>query len=221
MKKMYKSNKTPLVFDNIRQLKYSKEFDLNSVKHKYSELFLSDSFKIICTSGCSVSRTNDKLVMAMEKLGMDFELYLVGKSSKADVFTVKKIIENKNLLNVHILDQVNQNELKYLISKCDLGVVNYHQKDTNNLFCASGKLYEFILDNLPVVTTENPPLIDLCESFGIGLADNNYSNAIIEIKSKYEFYKTNVINYKNMTNIDLIRSDFAQTIINEIQFFNK
>ena len=68
MRDMFKLKKTPLVFDNIRKLKYSEDFDLNYVTSKYKELFLSDSFKIISTSGCSLSRTNDKLVIAMEKI---------------------------------------------------------------------------------------------------------------------------------------------------------
>ena len=95
-------------------------------------------------------------------------------------------------------------------------MVNYHQNDTNNLYCASGKLYEFVLDGLPVVTTENPPLTDLCESFKFGIADNGYSDAIKSIKSNYDFYKGNVVIYKEKADIDLIRNDFAQKIIHEV-----
>ena len=79
-----------------------------------------------------------------------------------------------------------------MISKCHIGVVNYGQYDTNNKYCASGKLYEFLYEGIPVVTTTNPPLKRICEEEKVGVTDDGYADGINEVLNNYELYKANV-----------------------------
>ena len=69
---------------------------------------------------------------------------------------------------------MDQDHLKYFIENSQVGMVTYHQHDLNNKYCASGKIYEFLFEGKPVVTSTNPPLADFCGKYGIGIAEDNY-----------------------------------------------
>ena len=187
--------KRPIVFQNVRKL----EDDDNKLA-KASELidpYLGeDEIRIVSTYGCSVDRTNDVLVRNINKIDGNIKIFLVGNSGKEDEDTIRKIVaEEKAEDKVVILRQMDQTELKYLIDRSHIGVVNYNQKDLNNKYCASGKIYEFVYEGIPVITTENPPLKKMCEDFGIGESDDQYYNGINRIIKGYEDYRAAVREY--------------------------
>ncbi len=192
MQEMYHLGKLPLVYENLRQLKYEADFDEAIAEQKYGRYLKTGELRILSTSGCSVSRTNDVLVRELEKVSVPCRLFLIGDSSQTDRKTIEQIVGEHNLSNVEILGRVSQSELKFLISHSHIGIVNYGQSDLNNKFCASGKLYEFIYEGIPVVTTTNPPLKRLCDEAGIGEADDQYADGINRVVSQYETYKERV-----------------------------
>lgn len=192
MKEHYKLGSLPLIYENIRRIKYSNRPSINEFEKKYKHIFERDSIKIISTSGYSVSRTNDKLVEAMATIDSGYDLLLVGGGSESDRKIIQNIIDNRKLSNIHLIEMVGEDELKYLLNNSQIGVVNYHQNDVNNKYCASGKLYEFLFEGLPIVTTENPPLKKICETYRIGVADNDYITGIQRVANKYDTYKKNV-----------------------------
>lgn len=202
MKSSFHLDEKPIVFENIRDLKYTGMMSKKEIIDKYEAFFKKNTMRIISTSGCSIERTNDVLVEAMVNLGEGYELFLVGSGSKGEIHTIKQIIEAHELNNVHIIGKLNQDELKYFVENCHIGVVNYHQHDTNNKYCASGKIYEFLFQGLPVVTTENIPLMELCDKFGIGLYDNTYVEAIRTVAKDYDFFKKNVQDFIQEFNVD-------------------
>ncbi len=192
MKQEYLLDKQPLVYENVRMLVYSSEGEKAKARLRFAPYMKGDEIRIISSSGCSISRTNDVLVKNLKNVSKKCRLFLVGNSTIADEETIKRLAacDSKNV--VEILGQLNQTELKYLISQCHIGVVNYGQYDTNNKLCASGKLYEFLYEGIPVVTTTNPPLKRFCDTEKVGIADDNYANGINEIIHKYDFYKNRV-----------------------------
>lgn len=188
----FKVKREPIVYENIRRLSFGSDMNIQELEKKYGHIFCKNTVKIISTSGYSVTRTNDKLVYSMAELGIGYELYLVGNGDSKDYQIVNEIIQKNKLENVHFLGQLNENELKFVIKQCQIGIVNYHMDDMNNLYCASGKIYEFLFEGIPVVTTENPPLKDLCNKSGIGCSDNDYVSAIKEVSKNYDKYKAAV-----------------------------
>lgn len=192
MKKIYKLSHMPLVYENLRSLQYTSEIERQKAADKIGKFIHEDEYRIISSSGCLLDRTNDILVKNLRNVNSKIRLYLVGDSPKKDEHVIKNIISKMNLKNVEIMGRLNQNELKYLIEKSHIGIVNYNQNDTNNKYCASGKIYEFIYEGIPVVCTTNPPLKDLCETYDIGIADDEYYNGINKILQDYAYYISNV-----------------------------
>lgn len=195
MKDYYKLNSYPLVYENIRHLEYLGKFTKKELEEKFKYYFIKPTIKIVSTSGYSISRTNDKLVSAMASLGNKFELFLIGGGSEKDTCKIKGIMLENNLDNVHLIDKLEMDELKYFLRNCHIGIVNYHKRDMNNKYCASGKIYEYLFEGLPVVTTENIPLANMCSTYKIGIADDNYIDGIKEVASRYSYYVENVEKY--------------------------
>lgn len=187
--------KRPIVFENVRKLEYD-ESAIGKAAKLVDPYLGENEIRIVSTYGCSVDRTNDVLVKNINKIAGKVRVFLVGNSGKTDEDTIRSIVKEQNAEDkVVILRQMNQTELKYLISRSDIGVVNYNQNDLNNKFCASGKIYEFLYEGIPVITTENPPLKKMCEDFGIGEADDKYYMGINRIIENYDSYKASVLSF--------------------------
>lgn len=192
MQKEYNLADVPITYENLRQLEYESDEEYKKAKAKIDAMINDDEYRIISTSGCSILRTNDVLVKNLSKVDKKCRLYLVGDYTAAEKAVIDEIMAENSSTNVEIVGRLNQSELKYLISKCHIGIVNYGQYDTNNRLCASGKLYEFIYEGIPVVTTTNPPLKNICDEFKIGIADDAYYNGINMVLDQYESFCENV-----------------------------
>lgn len=192
MQELYHLEREPLVYENLRRLEYSDANARDVQAEKFAGYLHEGEIRLITTSGCSVSRTNDVLVRNLKKVKQPCRLFMVGETTVSDRQAIERIISEEELENVEILGKLNQDELKYLISMSHIGIVNYHQKDCNNRYCASGKLFEFLYEGLPIVTTTNPPLKRLCGEYGVGASDDSYANAVNQIVSDYPAYQARV-----------------------------
>lgn len=68
MQQEYALQEKPLVYENLRRLTYSPDADPAQLAQRFGDLLTGDGWRIISTSGCSLQRTNDKLVEAMAKV---------------------------------------------------------------------------------------------------------------------------------------------------------
>lgn len=216
MKEYYGLSTEPLVFENIRRLEYEEGFDQSFFDEKYKNTFGSRKWRLVSTSGCSITRGILEIVETVGNLGSNYELYLIGEGERKDLEIINKIIKENQFKNIFILNTMGQNELKYFISHCDIGVVNYHQRDMNNKFCASGKIYEFLYEGLPVLTTTNPPLKNLCEAYNIGISTDDYTDGIKEIIDNYMNYKKHVNGFIEEFTTKENGANFAEKILIEV-----
>ena len=202
MKEKYGLKETPIVFENIRALSYSTKFDASRMEEKYKDLFNQEEIRIVATAGCNVDRMNDILVQNINRVTKKCRLFLIGGNEKKDEECIEQIIRDNQLDNVHIMGKMNQDELKYFINQCHIGIVNYNQKDFNNKYCASGKIFEFLFEGVPVVTTTNPPLVRLCMEYGVGESDDSFANAINTVSENYTKYKNNAMIFGTKKTVD-------------------
>ena len=202
MVKMFGLKKEPLNYENIRRLEYSSGERRRQVDQECRDFFVEEKFRIISTSGCDMSRTTGKMLTAMKGLGDQYELLLVGDSEEDDELIVRESIRELGLKNVKIFPKMDQDHLKYFIEHCQAGMVTYHQRDLNNKYCASGKIYEFLFEGKPVVTSTNPPLKEFCEKHKTGQASDDYEKAIRILSGDYRQWQNCVSRYINRIHVE-------------------
>ena len=212
MVKMFGLKKVPLNYENIRRLEYSSPEAKAHVAEECREFFKEKKFRIISTAGCDVSRTTSRMVQAMKGLGDDYELFLIGESDEEDELIIRETIRHLGLTNVKIFPRMDQDHLKYFIENSQVGMVTYHQHDLNNKYCASGKIYEFLFEGKPVVTSTNPPLADFCGKYGIGMAEDNYEQAIRTIAKRYDEWQQAVKNFTARVHVEKNNEKLAERI---------
>ena len=206
------------VFENVFTLSYDQSFDKDAAEKEFGDLFKLDRFTLLSSSGCALIRTTDKFVRAMKKFNGKAELLLVGKNSSADEQCIRQIIRDEQISNVRIVGPVDKSVLKWMIKKCDAGIAIYGKSDMNNMYCASGKIYEFLTENKPIIASGNPPLQDLCDQTQVGFASDCYEDAIEEMINNYGKYTDNVASY--METFDIAEREnrlveYLQTVLND------
>ena len=214
MQKEYSLVNPPLVYENIRRL----HGDSDAVENEYVQSLRKDAVKIISTSGWEIIRTNDNLAEAVSHIN-DFaiDLVFVGGGTDEDRSIIERKLKNNSKHRLLFIDKVKSNVLKSIIDACDIGVVNYGKYDTNNLYCASGKIYEFIFEGKPVITTSNPPLKEFCDKYKVGASFESYIESIIEVVNNYKFYKDNVEDLRTKLDIDQNNQILASNILDALR----
>lgn len=195
----------PLIYQNIRELEYKEETDFDELEKKYKNIFDDGVPVIISTAGVDIERTTDKLVRAFKQIDDCTKLLLVGGGTENDITYIKKIVKEQDIKNVYIVGRVKEDELKFLISKSMIGVVIYSQDTLNNIFCASGKVFEFVFEGVPIIASSNPPLLELCKNKNIGIASDDYACAIKCVLNSYSYFKNAVEDMQH--EIDIIENN--------------
>jgi glycosyltransferase involved in cell wall biosynthesis len=211
MRERHNLKSMPIIFENMRVL--NGQYDKETLDRKYAGLF-TNKYNIVSTGGLSVLRGTDRLVEAMKMLPDIFSLFIVGDGSPADKTIIENIVAQNGLhKKVKLLGRIPMDELRYIVQQCQIGIVNYHQHDLNNQYCASGKMYEYLAEGLPIVTTENIPLVDFCSKTQVGVADNNFYNGIMKIANNYSWYKSNVSQFLNHFSVESNNEKLVATIL--------
>ncbi len=117
----------------------------------------------------SVDRGVVESVEALARLPVEFELVLVGTGLPADIAAIHDAVARYHLSDrVIFLGRVPRDQLCDILATCDIGIVYYHTRKLNHLYCASNKTYEYVQAGLPMVLTCQPPLRPLHDTYGIG-----------------------------------------------------
>ena len=213
MKSRFPLLNSPLVYGNIRKLAYATEEEILKTQQKFASLLKQDEYRIIVSSGCNLSRKTETLVKNLKNVNTKCRLLLAGSNNPKEEEIIKTLsaLDTKN--EVTILGLLSHTELKYLISHSHIGIVNYGQTDTNSKYCASGKLYEFLYEGIPVVTTSNSPLKRICDEEKIGVVDDQFADGINEVLRNYEFYKERDKAYTERVTVE----DNNRKLVHEIE----
>lgn len=207
------------VWLNMRKLEESKKYNsmIPQFKEKYREILAKKI--VLFTSGYSLWRETDKMILQKKHLTDEFVFVVVGgnmlsKSSIDEFQIISNLIKENHIEDVYFFEKVDQDELLFIIRNSYIGCVHYNQLNLNNKFCSSGKIYEFLFEGIPVVTTTNPPLKQILNREQlIGVADDNISSAIKLIDETHKTIIENLFVYNTYNH--LITNN--NSLLNKIQ----
>ena len=200
MKDYYKLETMPLVFDNVHRIDCS--YNLEYCDFKYGSLLDSNCFKALYAGGLADKRLSYTIAEQIGKLGAGYQLIICGLAENNGEKKLESIISGLNGCNISYIGFVSREELKYLLERVDVSISAFAMDTLNNINCASGKVYESLFVGTPLLTGINPPLVHLCDEYGVGVSTSDFGKGLIELQNNYLYYKTNVSNYVSIINKD-------------------
>jgi glycosyltransferase involved in cell wall biosynthesis len=200
MKDYFKLKEVPIIFNNIHKIE--DPIDIEQCNSKYGHLFKDNSFRILYAGGISRVRQTYELAEAVGKLGSKYSLIVIGLATDDEKSNFSKMLLDKEYSNILYLGYLSRSEMRYILQNVNASVSAFAQDIPNNKYCASGKLYESLFEGVPVITSENPPLYRICNEYGIGVSNDNFAEAILQLENKYEEYCNNVNKYIDSINFN-------------------
>ena len=187
MKDHYHLKSDPLVVENISYL--PKGYDLSQLDAaKELEAFFSDSTPTLVYAGVvTKSRKIDLLFDMSAKLVPTVKLLIVGNGDARNEMKEKAAGQDK--LKCCFTGAVPYEALGEILKRCDVGYLYYPINTLNNINCASNKIYEYASVGLPIVANNNPTVKRILENGGIGVASDNFEEALKQTLSSLDEYK--------------------------------
>lgn len=166
--------------------------DCSARRDLHKELGLPTRMRLVIYEGALIpGRCLEELVEAFARLDRDYMgLVLVGRLTKwAQENLVPKWKDRRAQGNVWFIDQVPQNEVVPLVRGADAGVIIYDPQYLNNLYCAPGKLSDYLHAGVPLIVPDFPTLGELVRRWQIGVTFDSpnslsISKAVLEVFSR-------------------------------------
>ncbi|MBA7497326.1 hypothetical protein ES704_00054 [subsurface metagenome] len=170
MKQHYGLKMKPIVMRNIPPKKHNPNpIEKASIIAKYPELtrrFPCERL-LLYSGNVNLSRGIDRFVQALTYLPKAYRLIVVGSGPNLESLRyIGRSFEQEGRFTT--LGRVEHCLMPFIISIADVGIVTYPFKGQNNIYCAPNKIFEYAQVGLPIVTTNQPPLREIVEKYGIG-----------------------------------------------------
>jgi glycosyltransferase involved in cell wall biosynthesis len=156
-------------------------------------------------------RDLEEIILAFHGLTENYCLFLMGHGKADYIKALRSLIEEERLQNrVFLLPPVPNHHIPNVIASSDIGLVFYQNSNLNNYYCASNKLYEFIICKKPVLTNDYPGLqkVVLSGKRGVCLhtiARNEITNAIKDVVEHRDDYLVDEPNFYWDSQVDVWR----------------
>lgn len=163
MREHYLLAETPLVIPNFLETPVSVQnigSPLQADRHSISALYVYEGH-------ITIERKLDLFVKAMERLPDDHHLLIVGDGPHLGDLE-QLAVEREVASRVHFTGRVSREQVHALLPGCDVGLISYSWEGLNNLYCSPNKIFEYAAAGLPVVSSSQPPLRAMIETFGVG-----------------------------------------------------
>ncbi len=169
-------------FSKIYSLKNKNQFLLpNYVEYNPYNPIKSQDMNILYFGSISPHRNLEEIVSVFCEQA-NLKLFLMGFGNPSYIEKLKKIISSKNNLrnNIVFLPPIDDSKIDEEFIKYKIGIAFYPNDNLNNLYCAPNKVFQYIQNNMAVITTNNPPLVDLIDKYRFGVYLENITKDSIK-----------------------------------------
>lgn len=154
------------------------------IRYNYIEKKCPDTkgkVKVLYLGLLSKDRGILDMIKAMKYTSNEKILVLVGNFvNKEFEYEALEVIKNNSLESkIRILERIPNNEVINYIQSSDIGLIFYDNTNLNNYFCASNKLYEFLVSKKFIITNNYPGLLDVVEKNNLGICIEKINSKLI------------------------------------------
>jgi glycosyltransferase involved in cell wall biosynthesis len=144
-------------------------------------LIKNNPIKLIHHGICIPERKIEKYIELAKLLGNNYQLTLMLENLNEEYFSHVSNL-SKNIENLKIIQTVSYNELIFVLSKHDVLVLLFDDKNLNYYFSLPNKLFESIQASLAIVTSPTKDISSFIKKFKIGCVSDNFEmNSMVRL----------------------------------------
>ncbi|MEM1084366.1 MAG: glycosyltransferase [Verrucomicrobiota bacterium] len=137
--------------------------------------------RVIYLGGFGAGRFTEEIIDAFSSFDDSVSLDIVGSGFKGYGDRLAKRIEEGGSSLVRILPPVPYAEIPELLRSYDIGIALYRNTNLNNYYCAPNKVYDYLMNGMPVIANDYPGLVSVLEENKVGACISDVGAA--EIRS--------------------------------------
>jgi hypothetical protein len=139
------------------------------VAERAEGMVVGDQIRVIYLGGFGAGRYTFEIIDAFASLKSGICLDIVGFGSSAFVTEVEKRIDRVGGGRIRVLPPVPYLQVGKLLRDYHIGLAFYRNTDLNNFYCAPNKVYDYLMNGMPVISNAYPGLIQVLEAHEVGV----------------------------------------------------
>ena len=170
LKKYFHLQTNPVVVRNVPQQESVSE-NKNLLRHEFN---IPDNQKILVFIGAHIYLNTLNMVQVLNELGNKPDLAFV-IISLADEHRkqVENYVSKNNFSNIYFRDVVPHDEITAYLTGCDAGIIpTWNKKDLSYWFALDNKLFNYLMAEIPMLSTAQPEYRAIVEKYNVGVCVN-------------------------------------------------
>jgi glycosyltransferase involved in cell wall biosynthesis len=135
----------------------------------------SDEVRVVYLGGFGDDRFTEDIILSFAKLPPSMKLDIIGFGRPEYLEHLRNITNNLGVAHVRLLPPVPYLKIPELLADYHIGVALYRNTDLNNYYCAPNKVYDYLMNGMPVITNRYPGLVSVIDANRVGVCIDEVS----------------------------------------------
>jgi glycosyltransferase involved in cell wall biosynthesis len=124
----------------------------------------ADEVRVVYLGGFGDGRFTEEIIEAFSGMDPKMRLDIVGFGRPAYVEALKSGLRERKVDHVRILPGIPHSSIPAFLKDYHIGVALYRNTNLNNYYCAPNKVYDYLMNGMPVITNDYPGLLEVIEA---------------------------------------------------------
>lgn len=129
----------------------------------------SEEVRVVYLGGFGDDRFTEEIIVSFAKLPPTMKLDIIGFGRPEYLTRLRKVTHDLGVTHVRLLPPVPYSEIPAVLANYHIGVALYRNTDLNNYYCAPNKVYDYLMNGMPVITNRYPGLVSVIDPNRVGV----------------------------------------------------
>ena len=129
----------------------------------------SGEVRVVYLGGFGDDRFTEDIIVSFAKLPATMRLDIIGFGRPEYLAHLRKMTSDLGVAHVRLLPPVPYPKIPAVLADYHIGVALYRNTDLNNYYCAPNKVYDYLMNGMPVIANRYPGLVSVIEKNRVGV----------------------------------------------------
>jgi glycosyltransferase involved in cell wall biosynthesis len=129
----------------------------------------TEKVRVIYLGGFGACRFTEEIIDSFSKLPATISLDIVGYGRPEYVARLSRSLSDSAAEHIRLLPAVPYSGISELLANYDVGVALYRNTNLNNYYCAPNKVYDYLMNGMPMIANRYPGLVSVIEENRVGV----------------------------------------------------